>query len=121
MHGDDGSKYINDRWGGKSFTQPFQAGQTLGIGMVFKANDVDAPPAYGPSQTTVQRMIDVEVFVTRDGRKDGSWNLHEEGDAEEDLPVTGLEGFNDLFAAVGTFDNVEFEIVFNRGEWMYQP
>jgi hypothetical protein len=46
--------------------------------------------------------------------------LHEEGDAE-DLPVTGLEEFNDLYAAVGTFENVEFEIVFNRGEWMYQP
>lgn len=89
--------------------------------MTFSTRNVDAPPSYGPAETTAQMPINVEVFFTRDGRKDGSWNLHEEGDAEEDLPVTGLEGFNDLYAAVGTFENVEFEIVFNRGEWMYQP
>jgi hypothetical protein len=123
VHGDDGSKYINDRWGGKNFTVPFQAGQTVGIGMTFTSRDVNAPPSYdaGPAQTTVQSPIDVEIFFTRDGRKDGGWNLHEEGDSEQDLPVTGLEGFNDLYAAVGTFEGVEFEIVFNRGEWMYQP
>jgi len=32
-------------------------------------------------------------------------------EAEQDLPVDGLEGYNDLFAAVGTFEGVEFEIV----------
>lgn len=102
---------------------PFKAGETLGIGMTFTARDLDAPPAYEstPAQTESTTPINVEVFFTRDGRKAGSWNLHEEGDAEEDLPVTGLEGFNDLYAAVGTFENVEFEIVFNEGEWMYHP
>ena len=123
MHGDDGSKYINDRWGGKDFTQPFKAGETLGIGMTFSPRDVDAPPAYdsAPAQTTATTPINVEIFLTRDGSKSGSWNLHEEGDAEEDLPVTGLEGFNDIYAAVGMFENVEFEIVFNEGEWMFHP
>ncbi|XMA18216.1 hypothetical protein WAI453_011007 [Rhynchosporium graminicola] len=123
IHGDDGSKYINDRWGGKDFTQPFKAGETLGIGMTFTARNIDAPPSYdsAPAQTMSTNPIDIEVFFTRDGRKESSWNLHEEGDAEEDLPVTGLEGFNDLFAMVGTFENVEFEIVFNQGEWMYHP
>jgi len=123
VHGDDGSKYINDRWGGKDFTQPFKAGETLGIGMTFTARDLNAPLAYDsvPAQTEATTLINVEVFLTRDGRKAGTWNLHEEGDAEEDLPVTGLEGFNDLYAAVGTFENVEFEIVFNEGEWMYHP
>ncbi|KAK0124169.1 hypothetical protein ONS95_009151 [Cadophora gregata] len=123
VHGDDGSKYINDRWGGKDFTQPFKAGETLGIGMIFTARNLDAPPSYdsAPAQTMSTNPIDIEVFFTRDGRKESSWNLHEEGDAEEDLPVTGLEGFNDLYAMVGTFENVEFEIVFNQGEWMYHP
>lgn len=123
VHGDDGSKYINDRWGGKDFTQPFKAGETLGLGMTFTARNLDAPPSYdaAPAQTMSTNPIDVEVFFTRDARKESSWNLHEEGDAEEDLPVTGLEGFNDLYAMVGTFENVEFEIVFNHGEWMYHP
>jgi len=62
--------------------------------MTFTAKDVVAPPTYDstPAQTEVLTPINVEVFLTRDGGKDGSWNLHEEGDAEEDLPITGLEG-----------------------------
>lgn len=123
VHGDDGSKYINDRWGGKDFTSVFQPGETLGIGMTFSRRDLDAPPAYldGPAKTTATTPINVEIFFTRDGRKTGGWNLHEEGDAEEDLPVTGLEGLNDLFATIGVFDSVQFELVFNEGEWMYHP
>lgn len=123
VHGDDGSRYINDMWGGKDFSQPFRPGETLGIGMTFTRNDVNAPPAYvdGPARTTVQKPIDVEAFFTRDGRKVGGWNLHEEGDAEEDLPVTGLEGFHDLLGTVGAFESVEFDIVFAENEWMYKP
>jgi hypothetical protein len=122
VHGDDGNKYVNNDRGGKDFTQPFKAGETLGIGMTFTKRDWDAPPVYNDSlaQAASTDPINVEVFFTRDGSKVGSWNLHEEGDAEEDLPVTGLEGFNDLYAAVGTFENVEFEIVYNQGEWMYR-
>jgi len=119
VHGDDGSKFINDRWGGKDFTTPFQAGETLGLGMKFSKRDINAPPSY--TQTAVESPINVEIFFTRDGRVAGSWNLHEEGDAQEDLPVTGLEGLNDIYAAIGVFDNVDFEIVFNEREWMYRP
>lgn len=121
VHGDDGSKYINDRWGGKDFTQPFRPGETLGIGMTFAERYPNAPPSYGPPQAEAASPIDVEIFLTRDGIKAGSWNLHEEGDAVEDLPVTGLEGFNDIYAAVGPFESVEFEIVFNPVEWMFRP
>lgn len=121
IHGDDGSKYINDMWGGRDFTTPFKPGETVGIGMTFTRRDLNAPPAYDAAPVTVQQPIGVDVFFTRDGKKVGGWNLHEEGDAEEDLPVTGLEGFHDLLAAVGTFENVEFDIVFSEGEWMYRP
>ncbi|CAG8949046.1 hypothetical protein HYFRA_00002175 [Hymenoscyphus fraxineus] len=121
VHGDDGSKFINDRWGGKNFTTPFKPGETIGLGMTFTGIDPNAPPSYGPVQTTASAPMNVEVFLTRDGRRVDGWNLHEEGDAQEDLPVTGLEGLNDLYAAVGTFESVEFEIIFNPGEWMYRP
>ncbi|KAI8628891.1 hypothetical protein F5Y19DRAFT_100699 [Xylariaceae sp. FL1651] len=106
VHGDDGNKYINDRWGGKSFTHPFHRGETLGLGM-------DLVPAPGGG-------ITVEIFLTRDGAESGRWHLHEETDKDQDLPVTGLEGFHDLCAAVGVFDKVSFEIVFVPERWRWQ-
>ncbi|KAF2969945.1 hypothetical protein GQX73_g3592 [Xylaria multiplex] len=106
VHGDDGNKYINDRWGGKSFTHPFRRGETLGLGMDFL-------PAPGGG-------IGVEIFLTRDGVESGRWNLHEETDQEQDLPVTGLEGFHDICASVGVFDKVSFEIVFVPEAWRWQ-
>jgi hypothetical protein len=121
VHGDDGSKFVNDRWGGRDFTSPFKPGETLGIGMTLAERDMSEPPSYGEARTEATTPIDVEIFFTRDGRKTGGWNLHEEGDATEDLPVTGLEGLHDLYAAVGVFEKVEFEIVFKQGDWMYHP
>jgi hypothetical protein len=121
VHGDDGSKFINDRWGGKDFTVPFKPGETLGIGMSFEKRDLSAPPSYGQAQTEAQNSINVKIFLTRDGTVAGSWNLHEEADSVEDLPVTGLEGYHDLSATVGVFEGVEFEIVFVKGEWMFHP
>ena len=64
--------------------------------------------------------IDVQIFLTRDGEERGRWNLHEESDAQQDLPVTGLEGFHDLCASVGVFDKVSFEIVFVPERWRWQ-
>ncbi|KAI1282960.1 hypothetical protein F5Y07DRAFT_202831 [Xylaria sp. FL0933] len=106
VHGDDGNKYINDRWGGKAFTQPFRRGETVGIGMEF------VPAAAGG--------IGVEIFLTRDGAESGRWDLHEETDLQQDLPVTGLEGFHDLCASVGVFEKVGFEIVFVPERWRWQ-
>lgn len=108
VHGDDGHKYINDRWGGKDFTNEFRAGETYGLGMKIS-----------PSREAAHRAH-VQIFFTRNGMETGSWNLHEETDAEEDLPVTGLEGFHDLCASIGTFEGTEFEVVFNPARWMYQ-
>lgn len=121
VHGDDGSRYINDTWGGKDFTKPFNRGDTLGIGMTFTARDLNAPPAYGVAQTESQTPINVEIFFTRNGKIDGGWNLHEEGDALQDRSVTGLEGFNDIYAVIGVFEKVEFEILFDPSPWSFRP
>ncbi|KAG6019108.1 hypothetical protein E4U41_003402 [Claviceps citrina] len=109
VHGDDGRRYVNDRWGGKDFAREFTRGETLGVGMTF-----------GPSSSS-SSSSEVSVFFTRDGVRTGGWDLHEETDAEQDLPVTGLEGFHDLSCAIGTFDSVEFEVVFDAAKWRYRP
>ncbi|KAI0106015.1 hypothetical protein F4814DRAFT_81913 [Daldinia grandis] len=110
VHGDDGHRYVNDRWGGKAFTTPFRAGETVGLGMEFWARG-DGGDGGG---------IGVEVFVTRDGAETGRWNLHEETDRDQDLPVTGLEGYHDLCAAVGVFDKVAVEVVFAPEMWRWR-
>lgn len=128
IHGDDGHKYVNDMWGGHEFTAPFQGGQTLGIGMTFALRDGGKGSTTMPtasdlagSRTLSNKPIGVEVFLTRNGKLDGGWNLHEEADAVEDLPVTGLEGGHDLFAAVGSFEAVDFEVLFKRQQWLFRP
>ncbi|KAL6876755.1 hypothetical protein J3F83DRAFT_726991 [Trichoderma novae-zelandiae] len=105
VHGDDGHKYINDRWGGKEFTEEYRAGETYGIGMTFAPTGSHQPR--------------VDIFFTRNGKRAGGWHLHEETDAEQDLPVTGLEGFHDLSCAIGTFDATSFEVVFDPAKWLY--
>lgn len=105
VHGDDGHKYINDRWGGKEFTAPFRRGETVGLGMRFH---------YSRGRQAV------EIFLTRNGAEAGRWDLHEETDQEQDLPVTGLEGHHDLCAAVGCFERVAFEVVFRPDAWVWR-
>lgn len=107
VHGDDGHKYINDRWGGKDFTQAFDKGVIYGIGMSFSPSGSHKPK--------------VEIFFTRDGQKIGGWELHEETDSEQDLPVTGLEGFHDLAASIGTYDGVKYQVIFDPERWLYKP
>ncbi|KAI0473894.1 hypothetical protein GGR56DRAFT_649461 [Xylariaceae sp. FL0804] len=109
VHGDDGHRYVNDRWGGKSFTTPFRPGETIGLGMRLRPEDGRGGGGIG-----------VEVFLTRDGAEAGRWDLHEESDREQDLPVTGLEGFHDLCAAVGVFDRVVLDVVFDPARWMWR-
>ncbi|KAF5259162.1 hypothetical protein FOXYS1_10232, partial [Fusarium oxysporum] len=107
VHGDDGHKYVNDRWGGRDFTQPFKRGETYGIGMTLRS-------VGGPKPQ-------VDIFFTRNGTMTGGWALHEETDAEQDLPVTGLEGFHDLSCAIGTYDGIKFEAMFEPSKWLYNP
>lgn len=128
VHGDDGHRFTNDRWGGKDFTRPFRPGQTVGIGMRFSWSGASSsPPSYsyaGKGKAAAGGesggRIEVEVFFTRDGKVDGRWDVHEELDASTDLPVTGLEGYHDLAIAVGTYQNVAVDIVLDPARWMYR-
>ncbi|RCI13019.1 hypothetical protein L249_0205, partial [Ophiocordyceps polyrhachis-furcata BCC 54312] len=104
IHGDDGRRYVNDSYGGKDFTTAFRRGATYGVGLVI--NHLDR----GSSS----------VFFTCDGGVVGRWLLFEETDAEDDSAVVGLEGMHDVCCAVGTFDALDFELVFDSERWLYR-
>lgn len=119
VHGDDGHRYVNDLWGGKELIDGnyrLKPGGKYGIGMVFTRKD--GPPAY--EGAAAKDQFDVEVFFTDNGRKVASWDLHEETDAVQDLPVVGLEGDHDLSAAIGTFEAVKFEVIFDKKRHAYK-
>ena len=118
VHGDDGRRYIFDPYGGKDFTSAFAEGDTIGLGMTFSI--ADSVPAYG-EQSSIGPRIRVEVFMTRGGRKERGWDLHEELDADTDLGVEGLDGRFDLYGAVGIFGGIEFDVLFDRKDWLWQP
>lgn len=108
VHGDDGRRFVNDTWGGHDFARPFRRGETVGLGMRFAA---------GAAGLGVR----ADVFLTRDGREAGRWDLHEETDLAADRPVAGLEGASrDLCAAVGVFGPVAFEVVFRPDLWAWK-
>ncbi|KAF2100559.1 hypothetical protein NA57DRAFT_65047 [Rhizodiscina lignyota] len=118
VHGDDGRRYVNDTFGGVDFTNAFKVGETVGIGMTWKAQMSDAPPTYGGGQRS---PLAVDIFFTRNGHRDGGWNLHEEMDAERSEGGTmGLDGDYDIFGAVGIFGAVEVEVRFNPADWMFK-
>lgn len=107
VHGDDGSRFVNDNEGGQAFVEPFQPGETVGLGMEL------SPGAGGQG-------ISVIIFFTRNGRLENKWNLYEERDTNRDTPLTGLQGYHDLCAAIGVFEQVKLEVVFAPGLWKWQ-
>jgi len=110
VHGDDGRRYVDNSYGGQDFTSAFRPGDIVGIGVNF------SPPSYAGGKPRC------EVFFTRNGRKDGAWDLDEERDQEqEEGDVRGLQGECDILAAVGCFGAVEFEVRCRREEWVFRP
>ena len=110
IHGDDGRRFVNDPDGGVDFTRPFKPGETVGIGMTFAV----------PQNVENHGKAHAEVFFTRDGKRDEGWQVNEERDRESDS-VLGLEGELDLYAAIGMFGLVEFEVQLASEGWLYQP
>lgn len=117
VHGDDGHKYINDRWGGIDFVAPWgQKGVVVGLGMTFSSAYASAK---GSSSTGVQGL-EAEVFFTRNGREEARWDVNEPRDRQRDLPPVGVQGLHDLVAAVGSFEKTEFEVVLEPARWAYK-
>lgn len=84
VHGDDGRRYVNDSFGGRDFVSPFKDGERVGIGMTWSTNQ------------------GVEVWFTREGKRVDGWRLDEPRDGEEENdPMAGLDGWCDVYAAVG--------------------
>ncbi|GAB7366544.1 hypothetical protein MBLNU230_g8531t1 [Neophaeotheca triangularis] len=110
VHGDDGHRYVDNAYGGQSFTQPFRPGETVGIGMTFK-----------PALQYGAQAPRCEVFLTRGGKRVGGWDLWEQRDRDDEGSVEGLEGGRDLLAAVGCFGMVEFEVKMRREDWGFVP
>ncbi|MCJ1350027.1 MAG: hypothetical protein MMC33_000008 [Icmadophila ericetorum] len=118
VHADDGRRYVNDTDGGKEFTTPFKVGDIVGIGMTFRL--LENPIECGKSP--MQRVpVQGEVFFTRNGKKEGYWDLHEELDAENEFGVLGIDGQYDLYGAIGVFGQVKFEANFSTNNWLWQP
>ena len=117
VHADDGRRYVNDTYGGKDFVPPIRAGETIGIGMRF--NIPDKPPNYQSSSS--ENHLEGKIFFTRNGAKNGSWDLHEELDADNEFGVLGLDGQYDLYGAIGSFGEVGFEARFDRKDWLWRP
>ncbi|KAF2476014.1 uncharacterized protein BDR25DRAFT_253647 [Lindgomyces ingoldianus] len=117
IHGDDGRKYVNDTWGGVDFTTTFKPGDIVGIGIKFAPPQ--KPPSYEPTQRA--RLLDIDVFFTRNGMREGGWDGNEELDARSEGGTTGLRGECDLFPAIGVFGGVDFEVFFSPEDWIYNP
>ncbi|CAK3760232.1 Hypothetical predicted protein [Lecanosticta acicola] len=111
VHSDDGRRYVDNSYGGRDFVAPYKKGDVVGIGMTY------SPPVHGDRVS-----MRCKAFFTRNGRMDGHWDLHEEEDADADAgSLVGLEGENDLLAAVGVFGSVELEAIFRSDDWLFKP
>ncbi|KAE9379591.1 hypothetical protein N431DRAFT_434529 [Stipitochalara longipes BDJ] len=64
--------------------------------------------------------IDVEVFVTRDGKKIGGWKLCDQLKESEGLSFEGLEGRHDLYAVVGTLGEANVDILLEERDWLFE-
>ncbi|KAF2182546.1 hypothetical protein K469DRAFT_711717 [Zopfia rhizophila CBS 207.26] len=117
IHGDDGRKYVNDTWGGVDFTTAFKPGDIVGIGMTFAPTR--DPPSY--NQTQQGKVLDIDVFFTRNGKRERGWDGNEELDERNEGGTTGLRGECDLFAAIGVFGGADFEVFFSPDNWVYNP
>jgi hypothetical protein len=110
LHSDDGRRYVGNTDGGVDFTTPFQAGETVGLGMTF---------TLASEYSETRPKVDVEVFMTRNGRRVGGWDLNRDTDAVDEM-TGGLQGDLDLFPAIGVFGPVQLEVNFARENWLYR-
>jgi hypothetical protein len=119
VHCRDGGLYVNNALLKNAAAAVFEPGQQVGIGMTFSKSDCDAQQVDdAQSSTACSSSICVEVFLSRDGKKVGNWNLDELSQSGG-LPFEGLEGAHDLYGAVGTWREVNVDILFEKRDWRY--
>ena len=113
VHSDDGHRYVNDNKGGKDFTSPIRAAETVGLGVTYSIPEAS-------DQQYPGNGLKGEAFFTRNGQKTGSWDIHEELDEEDELGVAGIDGTYDLFAAVGIFGRVSLDVFLKSDDWLWR-
>jgi len=111
----DGRVYANGKHIRGLETEPFEPRQRLGVGMTFSTEVGNISQA---TSLITNSSIDVELFLTRDGKEIGTWNLQEVFE-EDTSSFMGLEGLHDLYPAIGTLKDVVVDIWFDRKFWDY--
>jgi hypothetical protein len=115
----DGRVYANGKHIRGLKTEPFEPRQRLGVGMTFSKRVGDISQVTSSSASLVMNSsINVELFLTRDGKEIGTWNLREVL-GEHSSSFVGLEGLHDLYPAIGTLKDVVVEIWFDKKFWDY--
>jgi len=120
VHARDGGLYLNNKRLESGSKGSFEPGQQLGIGMTFSRRDRTPVRADDVPETSPHSPIQVEVFVSRDGRKVATWDL---GDQSRAMLRDGFEGNHDIYAAVGTRGEVNVDVLFENEKryWWYNP
>jgi len=106
----DGNLYYNNIHVGKPHHGGFASGSNIGIGIVFAYVDQE-------SDSNSDSAIEVRVFHTRQGVLVDDVHV----DTLVGVGLDGFDGYNDLFATVGTVDRVVFEVSFEEKFWSYKP
>ena len=101
-------------------TGAFEPGQRLGIGLNYAISNCIQQSEDNRVSTDSPSSIDIEVFITRDGKKIGGWKLCDQLKESEGLSFEGLEGRHDLYAAVGTFGEANVDILFKEKNWSFK-
>ena len=118
IHADDGARYVSHDGGGTDFTDPFKIGETVGLGIRFSI------PHWRPGQATIDsagQPLTCEVFFTRNGALTGGWNIQEALDLDEAWRADFLDGKWDIYAAVGTYGEVDVSVNFGGQKFECDP
>ncbi|KAH8652705.1 hypothetical protein BGZ60DRAFT_420074 [Tricladium varicosporioides] len=99
----DGRVYLNGIPIPGIKTAPFRPRQRLGLGITF-------------SNKTHDTHKHIELFLTRGGKKLGTWNLQEIL-GYDCLALEGFDGSRDLYSAVGTQRDVVVNVLFSSKDW----
>ena len=117
VHSDDGSRFTSHDGGGFDFTTPIKTGEVIGLGVCFSIPEF-RPDRLGKSGA---QPLKGEVFFTRNGRPSGGWDIQEGLNQDEGWRADFLDGKWDLYAAIGTYGEVEISVYFGAHQWQYDP